>query len=283
MKRAVCVALLAGVSVGGLHAQWINYPDPRIPRLPNGKPNLSAPAPRAWDGKPDLSGVWHPETLTREEMKRVLNDPTLGDVSVPGMEPETTSLFARDITYQNKPGEVVLTPEGQAKAEEYRIAGGARLAERCLPLGMPRAVLLSEVEKIIQAPGEIVILHELDGGMARQIYTDGRPLPTDPVPSWQGYSTGRWEGETLVVQTIGFNGRSPIDGGRHPRSEAMKVTERMHRRDVGHLDVEMTFDDAKYYTKPFTVKITYLLQPDTDILEYVCNENEKDREHMVRP
>jgi len=265
------------------NAQWLNYPDPRIPHDKDGKPILSAPVPRAWDGKPDLSGVWHPETVSREEMRRVLNDPTLGATSVPGMEPETTSLFGRDIAYNSKPGEVVMTPAGLAKAEEYRSASGPTLTERCLPLGMPRAVMLSEVEKIIQAPGEIVVLHELDGGMARQIYTDGRPLPKDPLPSWQGYSIGHWDGDTLVVETIGFNGKSPLDGNRHPRSEAMKITERMHRRDVGHLDVEMTFDDSTYYTKPFTVKVTYLLQPDTDILEYVCNENEQDRKHMLRP
>jgi hypothetical protein len=275
MRRAAvtmsAILVLCGVA---LHGQWLNYPDSRIPRLPDGKPNLAAASPRAWDGKPDLSGVWHPETLSREEMQRLLNDNTLGNIAPLGMEPETTSLYARDIAYNSKPGEVVLTPEGQARVREYQ-TNNPRLTERCLPLGMPRAVMLSEVEKIIQAPGEIVILHELDGGMARQVYTDGRPLPNDPVPSWQGYSIGRWEGDSLIVETIGFNGKSPLDGGRHPRSEAMKITERMHRRDVAHLDVETTFDDPKYYVKPFTVKITYLLQPDTDILEYVCNENEK--------
>jgi len=282
LRRVVLVGVLITLAAAGLQAQWLNYPDPRIQHDKDGKPILSAPAPRAWDGKPDLSGVWHPETLSREEMRRILNNPTLGDVAVPGMEPETTSLYGRDIAYNNKPGEVVLTPAGLAKAQEYQVPNRPTLTEQCLPLGMPRAVMLSEVEKIIQAPGEVVVLHELDGGMARQIYTDGRPLPKDPIPSWQGYSIGRWEGETLVVETIGFNGRSPLDRGQHPRSEAMKITERMHRRDVGHLDVEMTFDDPLYYTKPFTVKVNYLLQPDTDILEYVCNENERDREHMVR-
>jgi hypothetical protein len=115
---------------------------------------------------------------------------------------------------------------------------------------MPRAILQAYVQKIVQAPGEILIMHEIDGGMTRQIYTDGRPLPKDPSPSWQGYSVGTWEGDVLVVQTIGFNGKSPIDGYGHPRSEHTKITERYRRRDVGHLDVDTTFDDPRFYNKP---------------------------------
>jgi len=125
-------------------------------------------------------------------------------------------------------------------------------------------------------------MHELDGGMSRQIYTDGRPLPKDPNPSWLGYSVGRWEGDTLVVDTIGFNDRSWLDSRGHPHSEAMHITERYRRPNVGSLDVEITIDDAKTYNKPFTFKVTHLLQADSDILEYICNENEKDRAHMVR-
>src|SRR5262249_35362007 len=141
--------------------------------------------------------------------------------------------------------------------------------EQCLPAGIPRATLLSEVQKIVQAPGLILVMHELDG-MPRQIYTDGRPLPKDPNPSWLGYSIGRWENTTLVVDTIGFNDRTWLDGRGHPRSEAMHITERYQRRDVGHLDIEITFDDPKSYNKPFTIKVTHLLQADTDILEYLC-------------
>ena len=273
---AVAFSLTAGVA----HAQWLNYPDPRIPRTADGQPNLSAPAPRAWDGHPDLSGVWHVYSESTEE-KRKLFGPNVGRNYVPGMEPFTTSKYSRDILLDFRPGDIVLTAEGQAAFDRNK-APGPGVLERCLPVGIPAAVLLSEVQKIVQAPGEIVVMHELDGGMTRQIYTDGRPLPKDPAPSWQGYSVGRWEGDTLVVETVGFNGRSALDSLGHPRSEAMRITERMHRRDVGHLDVEMTFDDPRYYNKPFTVKLTHLLQPDTDILEYVCNENEKDREHIVR-
>ena len=149
-----------------------------------------------------------------------------------------------------------------------------------MPAGIPLATLLSEVTKIVQAPGITLLMHELDNA-TRQIYTDGRPLPANPNPSWLGYSTGHWESDTLVVQTAGFNDKAPIDIMGHPRSESMTITERYRRRDVGHLDVEITFDDPVVYTKPFTVQVAHLLQPDTDILEYFCNENERDQVHMA--
>jgi hypothetical protein len=123
-------------------------------------------------------------------------------------------------------------------------------------------------------------MHELDNA-TRQIYTDGRPLPADPNPSWLGYSIGRWERDTLVVETIGFNGKGALDIVGSPRSEKMRTTERYRRRDVGHLDVDITFDDPVVYTRPFTIKVTHELQPDTDILEYFCNENEKDQVHLL--
>jgi hypothetical protein len=148
-----------------------------------------------------------------------------------------------------------------------------------MPMGTPLATLLSEVQKIVQTPGLILVMHEIDG-IPRQIYTDGRKLPADPSPTWLGSSVGRWDGDTLVVETIGLNNRVWLDVSGHPRSEAMHMTERYRRRDVGHLDVSITFDDSKMYNKPFTVNITHLLQADTDILEYVCNENEKDRPHL---
>lgn len=132
--------------------------------------------------------------------------------------------------------------------------------------------------KIIRAPQEILILTELNSP-PRQIYTDGRPLPKDPEPSWMGYSIGKWDGDTLVVDTIGLNDRGWLDGFGHPRSEQMHITERYRRRDFGHMDVEFNFDDPKYYTRPFTVKAPSRLIPDSDLIEYVC-ENEKDRTHL---
>lgn len=261
-------------------AQWLNYPTPGLPRLPNGKVDLTAKAPRARDGKPDLSGVWHVQSESLEEKRRLFG-PEYGKNFVPGMEPTTVSKYAGNILLDFKPSEIAMTPEADAILSRRRRGEEVFPPTHCLPVGVPLATLLSEVHKIVQTPGLILVTHELDG-MPRQIYVDGRTLPKDPTPSWLGYSTGRWDGDTLVVETVGVNDKVWLDVSGHPRSEAMRTTERYTRRDVGHLDVAITFDDPKSYSKPFTVKFTHLLQADTDILEYVCNENEKDRVHMTR-
>ena len=174
-----------------------------------------------------------------------------------------------------------MTPQGQAIFDQRRRDNEDLPTTHCLPMGTPLATLLSEVQKIVQTPGLTLVMHEIDG-IPRQIYTDGRKLPKDPGPSWLGSSVGHWEGDTLVVETAGLNDRAWLDVSGHPRSEAMRMTERYRRRDVGHLDVEITFDDPKTYNKSFTINVTHLLQADTDILEYVCNENEKDRAHMAK-
>ena len=124
-----------------------------------------------------------------------------------------------------------------------------------------------------------MVLYEMDN-THRQIYTDGRKIPADPNPSWLGYSVGRWERDTFVVDSAGFNDRARLDGGGHPRSEALRLQERFHRRDFGHMNVEIIVDDPKLYTKPFTVKVTEILLPDSDVVETICNENEKDRAHL---
>jgi hypothetical protein len=282
MSLRVCFAVFLGIlsAVPPLSAQWVNYPTPGLPRLPNGKPDLSAKAPRTRDGKPDFSGVWHVYAESLEEKRRLFG-PGIGVVSVPGMEPDTISKYGVNILFDFKPGEIAMTPEGQAIFERRRKDDTDLPTTHCMPMGTPLATLLSEVQKIVQTPGLILVMHEIDG-IPRQIYTDGRKLPADPSPTWLGSSVGRWDGDTLVVETVGLNDRVWLDVSGHPRSEAMHMTERYRRRDVGHLDVAITFDDPEMYNKPFTVNITHLLQPDTDILEYVCNENEKDRLHLTR-
>ena len=281
MKTICAVSLFClGLLGGTASAQWLNYPTPGIPRLPNGKPDLLAKAPRTRDGKPDLSGVWHVLSESIDEKKRLFG-PGIGAISVPGMEPDTISKYGINILFDFKPGEIVMTPEGQAIFDRRRKDDSDLPTTHCLPMGTPLATLLSEVQKIVQTPGLVLVMHEIDG-IPRQIYTDGRPLPANPAPSWLGSSVGRWDGDTLVVQTVGLNDRVWLDVAGHPRSEAMRMTERYRRRDVGHLDVEITFDDQEMYNRPFTVKVTHLLQADTDILEYVCNENEKDRAHMTK-
>jgi len=258
-------------------AQWLGYPAPGVPRTPDGKVDLTAKAPRV-NGKPDLSGVWHVQTLSLEEGKRLFGE-HINDNSVPGMEITTISKYAVNLFLDMKPEEIPMRPEAAA-IQKKRMESGEDPGLTCLPIGIPLSTLLSEVHKIVQTPQLIVILLELDG--ARQIYLDGRKLEADPNPSWLGHSVGRWEGDTLVVETNGFNDKTWLDIVGHPHSERMQLTERYHRRDFGHLDMEITVDDPVMYTRPFSVKITHELQPDTDILEYYCAENEKDEKH-ARP
>jgi hypothetical protein len=266
------VLLMLSVAAQG---QWLNYPTPGVPRTPAGKANLAAPAPRAADGKPDLSGVWQHEPTPPAELKRLFGDHA-GDVNVPGMEIETVSKYGINILVNFKPEEVSMRP---AAAEIFRRrATGGESRSPCLPVGFPAAGFLSEPFKIIQSPRLTAVLYE---DTHRQIYTDGRMFPKEfAQPSWLGYSIGHWEGDTLVVESAGFNDRTWLDVSGHPHSEAMRVSERYHRRDFGHMDAEMTFDDPPMYTKPFTIKLSFLLQPDSDIFEYFCDENEKDSAHV---
>jgi hypothetical protein len=269
-------ALLALCSTGAF-AQWLNYSVPGTPRTRDGKPNLSAPAPRALNGKPDLSGVWHVQPTGMKEMKRLFGEHA-DATDVPGMELDTISKYAFNILQDFKPEEWPIRPE--AVEIQRRRTGVDFPSTHCLPLGIPLASLLSEPVKIVQSPKLIAILYEADD-KHRQIYTDGRTLPKEfDQPAWLGYSVGHWDRDTLVVETAGFNDKTWLDIIGHPHSDALRVVERYHRPDFGHMDVEMTFDDPKMYTKPFTIKVTDELWADSDIFEFFCNENEKDRSHM---
>jgi hypothetical protein len=263
-------------------AQWLNYPAPGTPRTRDGKPNLSAPVLRAANGKLDLSGVWQAEPAPPGEIERLL-----GDVSfqaVPGDDPRTFSKYFFNILADFKPDEAPIRREAAAELTRKRteaLGYADSPTTHCMPIGIPRGDLFSFAPfKIIQTPRLIVMLYEVDN-TNRQIYTDGRKLPDDPQPAWLGYSVGKWEGDTLIVDTAGFNDKSWLDAFGHPHSEALRVQERFHRRDFGHMDVEVTVEDPKVFTKPFSVKFTLLLIPDSDILESFCNENEKDRPHLT--
>jgi hypothetical protein len=265
--------LLVGATLP-LAAQWLNYPDARIPHKKNGTPNLTAPAPRR-DGKPDLSGVWQAERTPISEYTRVLGD----NIAYLQIDLNDASKYALDIFWGLKRAEQPLRPEAVERMKQLASQGPP--AARCLPTGVPTGLFFYPF-KTIQTPGEIVVLFG-EGDPPRQIYTDGRSLPADPQPSWMGYSVGKWEGDTLAVETNGFTDASWLDGSGHPRSEQMRIRELYHRRDVGHMDLEVTFEDPKYYTRPFTIKTGLDLIPDSDILEFVCAENEKDRAHMGKP
>jgi hypothetical protein len=266
-KALLCTAFVfLGVTA---QAQWLNYRAAGTPATPDGKVNLSAPAPRAPGGKPDLTGVWHLQAPRQETSPT----PSLTPIQAGGSY--TGNIF-HDMTPEDAPEK----PEA-AKLRAERMKNGTRPNPSvfCLPMGIPVNNFLVEVVKFIQAPKEIVVIYEVDGSY-RQIYTDGRPLSKDMSPSWLGYSTAHWDGDTLVVETEGFNDRTWLDMTGHSHSEALHLTERYHRHDYGHMDVEMTFNDPLMYTHPFTIKFTHELIPDSDILEAYCNENEKDRAHI---
>ena len=236
-------------------AQWVNYPAAGIPLGPDGKPNLAAPAPKAADGKPDLSGVWQAEGQT----------------------------YFFDLAAGLKPGDVSMQPSAEALQKERvaRLHGDDPLA-RCLPHGVPRINTNGIFPyKIIQTPQVIVILYE-QLNLFRQIFLDGRQLAKDPNPSWLGYSTGKWDGDTLVVETSGFNDKTWLDTEKgHPATEALHVIERFRRPNFGTLEVRATIDDPKAYTKPWTTTVQKMdLQLGTDILEFICNEDEKDLVHL---
>ena len=250
--RFVLSAAAALAMIGTpLWAQWLNYPTPGIPRLANGKPNLSAPAPKAADGRPDLSGIWETERQYFEK-------------------------YAMNVAVDLKAGDVLPWAEELYRKRSPDLAKDYP-GSRCLP--GPRMGARG-VTKIIQLPALVLFLYEDSDNNWRQIYMDGRTLPEDPQPIWMGYSVGRWDGGTLVVESNGFNDTTWLDGGGHPHTEGLKITERYRRRDFGHLEVQVTFDDPKTFAKPLTIPQHRQILADTEVLEAVC-ENERDVRHMV--
>lgn len=269
------LALLSAVAP----AQWLHYPTPGIPRTREGRPNLSAPAPRAANGRPDLSGLWQVEPTPPQEMARLFG-PGLDTLSVPGDDLRNFSKYAISILADFKPEEAPIRPQAaQIAQRRFDTFGSTNPTTECLLGGIPFGGLLPFPNKFIQTPAVLVILQEADGAL-RQIFTDGRKHTADPQPSWMGYSVGRWEGDSLLVDTVGFNDKGWLDGFGHPRSEALRILERYRRRDFGHMDVQVTFDDPQTFTRTFSIRYTLDLIPDSDIAEYVCAENEKDRSHL---
>ena len=269
MYRAVMLLVAATLS-----GQWINQPARGVPRTPDGRPNLTAPAPRT-GGKPDMTGIWQTDMAPPGEVEKFV--PGLGSFTVPGDDATTFNKYLFNVLIDYEPDGIKLSPEAQKEWEANRALSDA-LGPRCLPVGLPMTDLFPMPKRIVQTPGLIVVLYE--GDLPRQIHMDGRKLPADPNPAWTGYSVGKWDGDTLVVETVGLNPRAPLDAFSHPRSDAMRLIERWRRRDFGHLDVQMTIEDPKYYSKAITFKVSSTLAPDDDLLEWVCTENEKDRGHI---
>jgi hypothetical protein len=273
--RTLLLAMAAAVSMVPASAQWLNYPEKGTPVTPDGKPNLSARAPRALDGKPDLSGVWQIEPPPPGEIERIYGAP--GVQLVAGDDPANYSKYIFNLFVDFKPEESPLRPEAIAAARNKRSTD--QPTAHCLPLGLPARELIAFPFKVFQSPDALGIFYEADGAF-RQIHIDGRKLPADPQPTWLGYSTARWEDDTLVVETAGFNDRNWIDFFGHPQSEELRVEERFHRRDFGHLDVQATIQDPKTLTRPVTIRFTERLIPNSDVMENFCVEGERDLAHM---
>jgi hypothetical protein len=282
MKHISSRVLFTGITVIGAltcaHAQWLNHTDPKIPRTRDGKPNLSAPAPRASNGKPDLSGMWATDSTPRAEMERLYGP--LGTFAVPGDDPLEFNKYMINIMADFKREDDPLRPEFAPllKRRSEDRAANENPTARCLPMGVPWVYGIPDPYKMIQTPGLTLMIFE--GEPIRQIYTDGRKHTKDPEPAWYGYSIGKWENDTFVVDSVGFKDRTWLDAFGHPHSEDLHIVERFHRRDFGHMELQVNLEDPKVYTKPVTVKYTQSLVPDTDLLEYICNENERDRAHL---
>jgi hypothetical protein len=271
------LVFVAGALPAG--AQWINYPSPRTPLGRDGKPDLHAKAPRL-NGKPDLSGVWQIVPPPPGEYERVFGD--AGPGATAGDDVRTFWKYFFNMLADFPPGQEPILPSAVAQTAKNRTMLNDTPSSRCLPLALPSRYFNSRPFKIFQTADEIAMYYEVDG-VFRQIHTDGRPLPKDPFPSWMGYSTGKWTGDTLEVRTNGFNAISWLDQRGHPHSEKMLVTERFHRRDFGHMDVETTVTDPEVLTQPVTVKFPVDLIPNSDILELYCVEGERDRANMTPP
>lgn len=259
------IFLLLGFLGAKLSGQWINYPTAGVPRTPDGKPNLTAPTPRAADGKPDLSGLWNNPTT------RPPNPEFPGCAAVSDEFINIAAHLKGGLPYQPWAAELVKTRRTEQRVNDPM--------SRCIPIGPIRLHTWNGPRKLVQSPGLLIIMNELDTTY-RQIFTDGRPLPADPNPSWNGYSSGKWEGDTLVVHTAGFRDHMWLDGAGNPMTDAAQITERFRRIDFGNLEIEITVDDPKAYTKPWTVKIAQVIDLDTDLLDFVCADNEKDISHL---
>ena len=250
----LCVTMTSAAALPA-NAQWPSYPWKNVPRTADGKVDLNAPARRTADGKPDLSGFWMPVGVVRH----LLN-------------------LAADL----KPGEVPLQPWAEALYKE-RIENNGKdhPGVRCWPSGIPEKNNIPDGLKVVHTPDLMLFLYE-SRTIYRQIFTDGRPLPPpDAQPTWQGYSIGRWQGDTFVVETTHQNGKTWLDMRGLPATDAIRVIERFTRPTIGRIDIDVTIDDPKAYTRPWNVKLAWALQPDTDLIESICEENNRDLPHMV--
>jgi hypothetical protein len=272
MKSLAAASAVLLLFAAPAFAQWAKASDASLPRTGDGKPNLSARAPRAPDGKLDLSGVWSAET-----------DPTAlppGSTTVESITGFVPPRYFLDVTVGMKPEDAAMTPWASDLFSQRQAARGKNdPAAHCQPLGVPAVSVTPLPYKIVQTPKIVLILYEGES-VFRQIFLDSRRIVEDPQPRFMGYSTGKWDGDTLVVDTVGFTDKTWLDARGHPHSDALHLIVRFRRPNVGSLEIEVTINDPKAYVKPLKYTLKASLVPDEDLLEYFCAENEKDAQHI---
>ena len=270
-----------------LAAQWLKYPTARVPRKADGMVDMSAASPRMANGKPDFSGIW----MTGEPNVRrtgVLSSPK----EAPGpRQPQRLNDDpgdSSDITASRQMANIGVDLPGGLPYQPWLVPivkeRTDNLAKddphiRCLPDNFLRAYGLPHLLKFVHTPDLLVVLNEMNAGY-RQVFTDARPLPDDPTPSWQGYSSGKWSGETLVINTAGLRDDTWIDWNGSVLTQAARVREQIRRPDFGHLEITVTVDDPKAYTKPWTVTLRQRIVVDTELVDEICLENEQSLQHM---
>jgi hypothetical protein len=275
MRKLIVAVALLGACTSPLFAQWPRYRVPTVPRTTAGAPDLNAPAPRSPDGKPDLSGIWENFRKPGDAPVRSVNAQFFDD-----RPPSLVNEF-RDIG-ENVKGGLPLQP-GAAALKQQRTADHSKdnPDAHCLPLGLMQLHTHPDPRRIVQTPSLVVFLYEANYGV-RQIHVDGRPAPkNDPQPWWYGYSRGRWDGDTFVVETTNFRDGGWLDVNGSPLTDAAKMTERFRRPNYGTLTIDITVDDPKAYTRPWSVSLTQRLMVDSEMLEFICLENEQSSKHYV--
>jgi hypothetical protein len=281
--RSAVIAATFAATIPFVHAQWEKRPDSRVPRLASGQVNLDAPTPRTADGHPDLSGLWTRAPGDGRGRGRGANA-TPPPPPPPGTPPVATfgNLGA------NMSDGLPLTPWANDLLKQRMSLNSKENPDaNCMPMGFTQFHQQPQPREIVQLPQKTLIMYEANYGL-RQIYTDGRALPKqgDPQPQWYGYSVGHWDGDTLVVESNNLRGAEdgPFDGWLDvrgsPYSREAKFTERFTRPAFGRLTIDVTVDDPKAYSKPFTVRINQQILPDTELIEFICNENQQFRRRV---
>jgi hypothetical protein len=278
LKLSIVVAVL-GLVPAGLFAQWPDFKTPGVPRTADGKQDLKGPTPKTADGKPDLSGIWQymrpPGTPPPPPPPTPSATGAGGDIIPAAVR--TSQFWNLGASFKDG---LPFQPWA-AELHRQRVASNSEdnPDAHCLPLGVMQLHTHGQPRKMIQTPGVIAIVYEANSGL-RQIFTDGRSLPKDAEPWWYGYSVGKWDKDTLLVESTNFRDLGWLDVEGSPLTESGKIIERFRRPDYGHLEIEVTIDDPKAYTKPWTVRVYQRILPDTELIEFVCQENERDDRHL---